>query len=138
MGREPSGGLLKKVGIGIGLLLVVPMLLVAIVGVRTMSPLTDARESLSELEERLGEDARYVPTPDGAIPEARMELFLALRDYQWWVPTNLNLPTRYTNVNAQPPPRGQSASSPKVGAACGLAANGYQTPATSEVPSAAR
>lgn len=67
--------------IGFGLLLPVAVLivLVAIVGVRTMSPLANARDHLDELEQALGSAARYVPVADGAISAERMEVFLRVR-----------------------------------------------------------
>ena len=49
----------------IGLAVIVPVAIAAvftaIIGVRTMNPLTAARGSLNELEQNLGENAHYTP-----------------------------------------------------------------------------
>jgi hypothetical protein len=67
--------------IGIGVLVPVGVLvvLVSIVGVRTIRPLSNAREDMDQLELELGEAARDIPLSDGSIPATRMELFLRLR-----------------------------------------------------------
>lgn len=68
----------------IGLMVLVPVVIAtvftAIIGVRTMNPLTAARGSLDELEQNLGESARYTPLESGAIPALRMEAFLEIRN----------------------------------------------------------
>jgi hypothetical protein len=57
----------------------VPLLVVAVVGVKTWVPLQRAGEALDELDQNLGYEAAYRPGPSGAIPAERMDLFLELR-----------------------------------------------------------
>ena len=57
----------------------VPMLIVAVVGVQTWVPLQGAGEALDELDRSLGSEATYFPALSGEIPAERMELFLELR-----------------------------------------------------------
>jgi len=58
----------------------VPLLVVAVVGVKTWVPLEEAGDSLEELSRVLGSEASYRPLPSGEIPPERMELFLQIRD----------------------------------------------------------
>ena len=57
----------------------VPLLVVAVVGVKTWGPLQEAGEALDELDRSLGREAVYLPAPAGEISAERMELFLDLR-----------------------------------------------------------
>ena len=57
----------------------VPLLVVAVVGVKTWVPLQEAGEALDELDRSLGREATYLPAPSGEILAERMELFLDLR-----------------------------------------------------------
>lgn len=57
----------------------VPLLIVAVVGVKTWVPLQRAGEALDELDKNLGQEAAYRPSFSGAIPAERMDLFLELR-----------------------------------------------------------
>ena len=70
-------------GIGCGVLI----LLGVIFGVgsvffvkRTMRGFDEAITTRLELTQRFGETWEYVPPPDGAVPEERMRVFLAVRD----------------------------------------------------------
>jgi len=49
------------------------------VGVKTWVPLQEAGKAMDELDESLGRDASYIPTPSGGIAPERIELFLDLR-----------------------------------------------------------
>lgn len=57
----------------------VPLLVVAVVGIQTWVPLRNAGEALETLETTLGSAATYTPEASGAIPAARLELFLDVR-----------------------------------------------------------
>ena len=61
------------------ILLMVPLVVVGVVGVRTWIPLQQAQKSLDSLELELGSRASYTPTASGNIPPDRLELFLELR-----------------------------------------------------------
>ncbi len=69
----------KGCGIVGAVIVGVPLLVVAVVGVKTCAPLQEAGEAMVELERALGSDALYRPSPSGAIPAARMVLFLDVR-----------------------------------------------------------
>ncbi len=56
----------------------VPLLIVAVVGVQTWRPLEKASDTLVELERSLGAEADYVPAPTGAIAPERIAVFLDL------------------------------------------------------------
>ena len=57
----------------------IPLLVVAVVGVKTWVPLQEAGEALVELDRSLGPEAAYIPALTGEISAERMELFLELR-----------------------------------------------------------
>lgn len=63
----------------VAVVLAIPLFILGGVGVKTWLPLREAKETLTELDQSLGDDAAYIPTPSGAIPAERMELFLELR-----------------------------------------------------------
>jgi hypothetical protein len=63
----------------LAILVIVPLLVIGVVGVRTWMPLQQASRSLEELQLALGPRASYTPTLSGEIPAERMELFLELR-----------------------------------------------------------
>ena len=60
------------------IVVIVPLIVVGVVGVRTWAPLREAGKSLAELEQ-LGLMASYTPAASGEISPERMELFLDLR-----------------------------------------------------------
>lgn len=74
-GRTVAKGCLVVLALMVG----VPLLIAAVVGVQTWIPLHKATESLVVLDRTLGADAAYVPLPSGRIPTERMETFLELR-----------------------------------------------------------
>jgi len=67
---------LKGCAFGCGALLLVPVVIVAVVSVRTLAPLRSAKSDLTQLDSRLGP---YTPAPDGAIPAERVEAFIGVR-----------------------------------------------------------
>lgn len=69
----------KGCGILAAVLVGVPLLIVAVVGVQTWAPLHEAGETLADLDRSLGSGKSYVPAPSGAVPAERMERFLELR-----------------------------------------------------------
>lgn len=69
----------KGCAILVAIVVGVPLLIVAVVGVKTWVPLQRAGEALDELEDNLGHEAAYRPSPSGAIPAERMDLFVELR-----------------------------------------------------------
>jgi hypothetical protein len=69
----------KGCAIAAALIVGVPLLVVAVVGVQTWAPLHEAGQALDELDRSLGDRSVYVPAPSGEIPAERMELFLELR-----------------------------------------------------------
>ena len=74
--KNPAArGCLVVAAIAVG----VPLLIVGVVGVKTWAPLHVAGEAMEELEQNLGDEVTYTPSPSGAVPPDRMELFLQLR-----------------------------------------------------------
>jgi len=63
----------------VAIVLAIPLFILGGVGVKTWLPLREAKETLTELDRSLGDGAAYIPTPSGAIPAERMELFVELR-----------------------------------------------------------
>lgn len=57
----------------------IPLLVVAVVSLKTWAPLQEAGDALVELDRSLGAEAAYVPALSGEISAQRMELFLELR-----------------------------------------------------------
>jgi hypothetical protein len=77
---QSSKSLFKGVGIGCGILTLIPILIVVVVSVRTALPLREANRDLLELESRYGSPASFTPPASGEIPAERMESFLSVRD----------------------------------------------------------
>jgi hypothetical protein len=77
---EKSKGWLKGCAVGCGVLVLIPVLIVLVVGVRTCAPLRSANRDLARLEERFGPPDAYTPTADGAIPADRVQVFLEMRE----------------------------------------------------------
>lgn len=74
-GRSTAHGCAWIAPVLIGL----PLIVVSVVGVRTLMPLHQAKESLEQLERALGTAASYTPSALGAISAERMEAFVELR-----------------------------------------------------------
>ncbi|MCP4291616.1 MAG: hypothetical protein GY780_07250 [bacterium] len=69
----------KGCGFLIAAMIAVPVLIIAVVGVRTWIPLIGAGNALEQLDQSLGLKTEYYPVPSGEIPADRMELFLKQR-----------------------------------------------------------
>ena len=61
----------KGCAIATAILVGIPLLVVGVVGVKTLVPLQDAGRAMEELDRSLGDEAIYLPAPSGEIPRQR-------------------------------------------------------------------
>ncbi len=77
--KTGSKGCLKGCAIGCGVIFILGLVLLIGGPLIMTRPFRNAIETRQELEQRLGEQGSYTPAPDGSIPAARIEAFLAVR-----------------------------------------------------------
>ena len=78
MAKKPRGWF-RGFAVGTGVLVLIPVLLLLVVGVRTCVPLGAAGRARTRLDERFGPPGSFTPSADGSIPHERIRAFLEVR-----------------------------------------------------------
>jgi hypothetical protein len=74
-----AGSIFKGCAIGCGVAVLVSVVTVVGCGVTLVAPFKSAQDTREKIEEAYGVQEDYRPRPDGAIPDDRLDAFLAVR-----------------------------------------------------------